>query len=332
MTSPPYYGLRDYGEDEQIGLEDSLDRYIQELVAVADALKDVLRDDGSWWLNLGDSYENKQKQLVPHKVAIALQDTGWVVRNDCTWIKPNPMPSSVKDRLNTCTEQIFHLTPNSDYYYDLDSIREPYTKSSHDRYEYGYDAADDYPSVGGIDDDTSGNTVGKNPGDVFEITTKPFPDAHFAIYPPELCQKPIKATCPKRVCADCGEPYIRDVDRETTYDHNTTEATSNNDRNDLNSGDGHDLRNGVYSDITHKGWIQECDCSIDETHGGIALDPFAGAGTTCMVAKDLQRRFVGIDLNPEYVAMAQKRLGLTVDNPTHIRDDEKQQGIESFTN
>jgi DNA modification methylase len=90
MTSPPYYNLRDYQEKDQIGLEDSLSEYIDELVTVFDEIRRVLRPDGSLWLNLGDSYQNKQKMLVPHRVAIALQDAGWIVRNDVTWVKPNP--------------------------------------------------------------------------------------------------------------------------------------------------------------------------------------------------------------------------------------------------
>ena len=140
MTSPPYFGLRDYGVDGQIGLEDELDEYIAELVDVFREVRRVLRPDGSAWLNLGDSYAQtgsgqptdsykestdapeprgdsfgrKNKMLVPHRVAIALQEDGWIVRNDVTWAKPNPMPSSVKDRLNTTTEQVFHLVPEPD--------------------------------------------------------------------------------------------------------------------------------------------------------------------------------------------------------------------------
>jgi len=307
MTSPPYFGLRDYGEDGQIGLEDSLHEYIDELVAVFDEIRRVLRPDGSAWLNLGDSYATarrdhtggdqvggapdgdyatrdegdlgrKNKMLVPHRVAIALQEAGWIVRNDVTWVKPNPMPSSVKDRLNTTTEQIFHLTPEPDYYYDLDAIREPHAESTRERMGKGYrntgdgdDKRNQEGSPGtnnrgggmnepGIGFDEALNTSGKNPGDVFEVTTKPFPEAHFAVYPPELCEKPIKATCPP---------------------------------------------------------------------GGIVLDPFAGAGTTCLVAKELDRRFVGIDLNPEYVAMAQKRLGLDVHDPSLVREA-AEAGLEAF--
>lgn len=304
MCSPPYYGLRDYGPEEQIGLEDTLDEYISRLINVGEELKRVIRDDGSWWLNLGDSYAGswgaqskegdtadgrpreayasknparsgelkpKSKMLVPHRVAIALESAGWIVRNDVVWAKPNPMPHSVKDRLNTTHEFVFHLVQQGEYHYDLDAIREPHKEDSIKRDDYNYNTAGgssfSYPGEKrsleeiSVDANQALHPKGKNPGDVFDIPVRAFPDAHFAVYPPELCEKPIKATCPE---------------------------------------------------------------------GGIVLDPFAGAGTTCLVAKRLGRRFVGIDLNPEYVAMAQKRCGLSVDNPALVRED-AETGLEAFT-
>jgi len=333
MTSPPYYGLRDYQEDEQIGLEESLDEYISELVGVGDALRRVLRDDGSWWLNLGDGYagsgrgawdkddqkeswtfnggkaperdtnlKRKNKMLVPHRVAIALQEAGWVVRNDVTWLKPNPMPQSVKDRLNTTTEQIFHLTPQPDYWYDLDAIREPYAEKTKIAKKNGHSVSgekrtrDDSPGnhdEGGLyakSREEQMNSAGKNPGDVFEITTEPFPDAHFAVYPSALCDKPIKASCPPTVCAECGAPYERESE----------------------------------------GWSQTCECDTDDTEPGIVIDPFAGAGTTLLKAKQLGRRFVGVELNAEYADMARARVGLDVDDVSRIRDDEQQHGLDGF--
>jgi DNA modification methylase len=336
MTSPPYFGLRDYDAEGQIGLEDNLDEYISELVSVGDKLRRVLRDDGSWWLNLGDSYgDNKQKMLVPHRVAISLQSNGWVVRNDVTWLKPNPMPHSVKDRLNTTTEQIFHLTPQPDYWYDLDAIREPHAEISKARSEYEFNTAGNgsVQMPGESRDDVSVNqgddlhAAGKNPGDVFEVTTKPFPDAHFAVYPPKLCEKPIKSSCPPKVCVDCGAPYEREVDREPgEYDYS--------DRDELMSdGAGRKAASGTQTETPSaefKGWSQGCDCNISKTEPGVVIDPFAGAGTTCLKAKELGRRFVGIELNPEYADMARSRVGLDVDDPSRIRDDAQQRGLEAF--
>ena len=381
MTSPPYFGLRDYGVAGQIGLEDELDEYIAELVEVFREVRRVLRPDGSAWLNLGDSYASKpvgnynggethaysddrdeahassgqvdkseasglarkNKMLVPHRVAIALQEDGWIVRNDVTWAKPNPMPSSVKDRLNTTTEQVFHLVPEPDYWYDLDAIREKHAASSYERDEYGgrrnY-ASENYghgtdPMGGGANENMNYHPAGKNPGDVFEVTTKPFPEAHFAVYPPELVEKPLKATCPPKVCAECGSPYERDVERESITDAGRSDDAQYVESGTREEKDAHRQLGGNYQealenrDVVMKGWTPTCDCDTDATEAGIALDPFAGAGTTALVAKRHGRRFVGIDLNEEYVAMAQKRLGLTVDHPEHVRE-EGQAGIEMW--
>jgi len=342
MTSPPYFGLRDYGEEGQIGLEESLDEYIAELVAVFEEVRRVLRPDGVAWLNLGDSYgPDKQKQLVPHRVAIALQDAGWVVRNDVTWVKPNPMPSSVKDRLNTTTEQVFMLAPNPDYWFDLDAIREPHAKTTMERgggsdYSTKRKTPDEvHPTSPAHSEEVGVNPAGKNPGDVFEVTTKSFPEAHFAVYPPELCEKPLKATCPPKVCAACGSPYEREVEHEKIPLNELPESNPNyrpntydrykgvgDDRND-----GDEKRTLPYRETT--GWTPTCDCDTDATEPGVALDPFAGAGTTALVAKDHGRRFVGIDLNPEYVAMAQKRLGLDVHDPSLVREDAAT-GLDDF--
>ena len=405
MTSPPYFGLRDYGDETnevwggdddcdhewtdagtvkrggqntddnppdvggnahaqdtgirgdgvssdecrkcgawrgQLGLEPKLDRFIDNLVDVFREVRRVLRPDGSAWLNLGDSYAQdeadefgrKNKMLVPHRVAIALQEDGWIVRNDATWAKPNPMPSSVKDRLNTTTEQVFHLVPEPDYWYDLDAIREPHAETTMNRGSGSeYSTKTHTPnsvSPNKDADNVSNNSVhpaGKNPGDVFEVTTKPFPDAHFAVYPPELVEKPLKATCPPTVCAECGSPYERDVEREPgEYDYSDRSDKMDGDRARTQSS-GTQLSAAT---AVHKGWNPACDCDTDVAEAGIALDPFAGAGTTALVAKRHGRRFIGIDLNEEYVAMAQKRLGLTVDNPQHVRAD-ADVGLEEWT-
>lgn len=365
MTSPPYFGLRDYGVDGQIGLEESLEEYVNNLLDVASELRRVLRDDGSWWLNLGDSYagsgrgqwtdsgdepkesyrpdsgelpdrdvrmKRKTKMLVPHRVAIALIDAGWVVRNDVVWAKENPTPHPVKDRLNTTHEMVFHLTPEPDYWYDLEAIREPHKESSLDRNDYAFNTAgvgmteaprEDREDDVIMDADQACHPNGKNPGDVFELPVKAFPDAHFAVYPPELCEKPIKASCPPKVCAECGTPYERVVEEGNRTVEGGSPAldmdeTGYKDRTGNHQGE----RDGfTLPEREVLGWEQQCECETDETEPGIVLDPFAGAGTTALVAKNLGRRFVGIDLNPEYVAMAQKRVGVTVDEPERLLED-----------
>jgi len=278
MTSPPYWNLRDYGEADQLGLEETPEEFVENLADVFDEVKRVLRPDGSLWLNLGDTYDNKDLQQIPARVALELQNRGWILRNRVTWAKPNPMPQSVKDRLNDTTEAVFHFVKNKDYWYDLDAIREPHAKSTRERMGKGYrnasqknkrtegDSPGDHHRGGGVHSpgvsyDELLNEDGKNPGDVFNTSVRPFPEAHFAVYPPELCEKPIKATCP---------------------------------------------------------------------NGGVVLDPFAGAGTTLLKAKELGRDYIGIELNAEYADMARARVGLDVDDPSNIREDNNQSGFEIF--
>jgi DNA modification methylase len=416
MTSPPYYGLRDYEADGQIGLEDTLDEYIAELLNVAEELRRVLRSDGSWWLNLGDSFagsgrgqwagnddqpkesytpdslpeqqtslRRKSKMLVPHRVAIALEDSGWIVRADCPWIKPNPMPHPVKDRLHETKEFIFHLTPEPDYWFDLDAVRESHSDASFERvtnakesgkYTAGLQMTacprEDDPEHVQMDPDDACHPNGKNPGDIFEISVKPFSDAHFAVYPPELCETPIKASCPPKVCAECGTPYERETEETPLWERDPDDierrqaekalerfrasdldvehleaarsvgfgdgehgdaSQGSRDRVDRETRDladeAKEVLGGYFREFVAAperdatGWRQACSCETDATEPGIVLDPFAGAGTTALVAKDLGRRFVGIDLNPEYVAIAQKRAGVTVDEPERLLDEDE---------
>ena len=344
MTSPPYWNLRDYDHTDQLGLEPESEQYVQNMADVFDEVKRVLRPDGSLWLNLGDTYENKDLQQIPARVALELQQRGWILRNRVTWAKPNPMPQSVKDRLNDTTEAVFHFVKNKSYWYDLDAIREEHKAST---YEWAERAS--YNTASGATNDENYNhhqsgglhspgdvkdtlhPAGKNPGDVFEVTTKPFPEAHFAVYPPELCEKPLKATCPPKVCAECGSPYEREVEREREYVNGSSpdESGVSNMRNDV-SGDEHDIRRGVRTHTTTKGWTPTCDCDTDATEAGIALDPFAGAGTTLLKAKELGRKFVGIELNPKYADMTRARVGIDVKDPSNIRGDSDQSGLEAF--
>ena len=347
MTSPPYWNLRDYGEADQLGLEETPEEFVENLADVFDELKRVLRPDGSLWLNLGDTYDNKDLQQIPSRVALELQDRGWILRNRVTWAKPNPMPQSVKDRLNDTTEAVFHFVKNKSYWYDLDAIREEYKQ--YDVGDNQVDRSEEIKGKGELADDTCRelrgreetkkemfHPAGKNPGDVFEVTTKPFPEAHFAVYPPELCEKPIKATCPPKVCAECGSPYERDVVEDSIPLDELPESNPNHRPNN------YDKYNGMMDSKKYGnnkrtlparetvGWTPTCDCDTDATEAGIALDPFAGAGTTLLKAKELGRKFVGIELNPEYADMARARVGLDVKDPSNIRDDQSQSGLEGF--
>ena len=266
VTSPPYFGLRDYGEEGQIGAEQSPAEYVSALVALFRELRRVLADDGTLWLNLGDSYYSgrgastgvdeknparrgfvrpldkpgqpwarpKNLLLIPHRVAMALQDDGWILRNDIVWAKPNAMPEAVTDRLAGRHEYIFMLAKQRRYYFDLDAIRQPHqasTVAAAQRKRIPYEAPGQKPNM-----KTRGmNDGGANPGDVWSVTTVPFPGAHFAVYPPELI----------RPCILAGS-----------------------------------------------------------RPGDTVLDPFSGSGTTGAVATFEGRKYVGIDLNREYLDMS----------------------------
>lgn len=278
VTSPPYYGLRDYGHDGQIGLEETPDQYVQKLVEVFREVRRVLRNDGTLWLNLGDTYSQsgakgsggqkgkqatnkgsyftdianngrkveglKPKDLIgiPWMVAFALRSDGWYLRQDIIWSKPNPMPESVTDRCTKSHEYIFLLSKSQRYYYDSDSIKERVVNPERKNYQCGSRKNGDNQDRN--DNDMAQRTQDtvfelKNKRSVWAVTTKPFSDAHFATYPQDLIVDCIKAGCP---------------------------------------------------------------------NGGLVLDPFMGAGTTAVVARKLNRNYVGFELNIEYIKIAQKRL------------------------
>ena len=220
VTSPPYWGLRDYGVDDQLGLEPTPEEYVENMVSVFQEVKRVLRKDGTVWLNLGDSYSSggretttnqtlrggkdygvtrpkpnksiKPKDLIgiPWRVAFALQEDGWYLRSDIIWNKPNPMPESVTDRPTKSHEYIFLLTKSAKYYYDHEAIKEKgeypagtkAAKGSAKR--YSTDLVNSRPPEYKIYDGT------RNKRSVWKITTKPYKEAHFATFPeelPELC-------------------------------------------------------------------------------------------------------------------------------------------------
>jgi len=301
VTSPPYWGLRDYGHPGQLGLEKTPDEYVEKMVEIFREVSRVLRDDGTLWLNLGDSYMSnpnpddgdkkymngrqrfdrpntkripgiKQKDLVgiPWRVAFALQDDGWYLRQDIIWAKPNPMPESVKDRCTKAHEYIFLMSKNPKYYFDNEAIKEPAgEKGNANSFRGGC-----YVN-GNIDNATmgkrtvSGNTKkrpsapkgsfnGKteamagtgqnafravtdmrNKRSVWTVSTKPYKGAHFATFPPDLIEPCILAGCPS---------------------------------------------------------------------DGVVIDPFCGSGTVGAVAKKSGRDFILIELNPEYKPLIDKRL------------------------
>jgi len=244
VSSPPYFGLRDYGVDGQFGLEKTYHDYLANTVKIFKTFKPKLKDTATIWWNVGDSYSSgkrtsttnqslrgdknygvtrtpvqngiKEKDLlmIPNRVAIALQDAGWYIRSEIIWHKPNPMPESVRDRPTSCHEKIWLITKNKKYYYDAESIKEPAK-------------------------DCNFAEKGRNKRNVWTITTKPFKDAHFATFPKDLIEPCIKAGCPE---------------------------------------------------------------------GGVVLDPFGGSGTTGIVAALNNRNAILIELNQNYIDIANKRI------------------------
>jgi len=244
VSSPPYFGLRDYGVDGQFGLEKSYKDYLANTVKIFETFKPKLKNTATIWWNVGDSYSSgkrtsttnqslrgdknygvtrtpvqngiKEKDLlmIPNRVAIALQDAGWYIRSEIIWHKPNPMPESVRDRPTSCHEKIWLITKNKKYYYDAESIKEPAK-------------------------DCNFAEKGRNKRNVWTITTKPFKDAHFATFPKDLIEPCIKAGCPE---------------------------------------------------------------------GGVVLDPFGGSGTTGIVAALNNRNAILIELNQNYIDIANKRI------------------------
>lgn len=307
VTSPPYFLLRDYGVAGQIGLEHSVDGWVGHLAAVLAEVQRVLKPHGSVWLNLGDTYARQPGQgapakslvLGPEKLLLALSETGWVVRNKVVWAKPNPLPASVRDRLNTTWEPLFLLTRHKDYFFDLDAIRVPARSTltgptvAGPATKYGVRAKGRPAWSGPLAGNNSGlekmkarglasHPLGKNPGDVWTIPTAAYRGAHFATFPEALVERPLKATCPERVCRSCGTAWRRaPIERH-------------------------------LGSLAVLGTLRKsCGCDDQTWQPGLVLDPFIGAGTVAVVAERLNRRWLGIELNPEFARQARRRIRAT---------------------
>lgn len=205
-TSPPYWGLRDYDAEGQIGLEPTPESYIQRLVEVFRAVKRVLRKDGTVWLNLGDSYVSKRLVGIPWRVALALQADGWFLRNDIIWHKPSCLPESVRDRCTVSHEYVFllaHPDGGGRYFYDADAIREPHKADSVARVNRGHHR-EGHKWEDGPGDQTIANDLtralheeGRNKRSVWSVNPKPYKGAHFATWPEKLVEPMILAGSPE---------------------------------------------------------------------------------------------------------------------------------------
>lgn len=290
VTSPPYYQLRDYGVSGQIGHEPTVTDWARGLRAVARQVARVLKPSGSFWLNLGDSFSrhpsygaaSKGLLLAPERLVLLLATDGWLVRNKVIWAKSNPMPSSTRDRLSLTWEVLYLLVRSPSYYFDLDAIREPHTTTSAKTGRQPLGKRPEWAgALAGSQDGlrrarpagVPGHVLGKNPGDVWRIATRGFKGAHFATFPPELIRRPILATCPALVCSHCGKAWGPATDRGRGPAGPT--------------------------------------CGLAASpRPGVVLDPFFGTGTVGLVAQELGRDWLGIELKPEYVELARARLCL----------------------
>jgi DNA modification methylase len=315
--------------DKQIGLEQTPEEYIQKLVGVFREVRRVLRDDGTCWIVIGDSYNAagrvghgtrfgykqgtnrasaakvdvcrpnadylKPKDLIgiPWLLAFALRADGWFLRQDIIWHKPNPMPESVTDRCTKAHEYIFLFSKSPRYYFDNEAIKEPCSENSHGspRNNAGFKNSKIRSDAGYLGRWTrEDKEKGRNKRSVWMIVTKPFKEAHFAVMPEALVEPCILAgTSEHGVCSDCGTPW---------------DGGSQLNKRLIEDGRGGDLATKTKRTV---GWQPVCDCDA-LIKPALVLDPFAGAGTVPLVAARLGRHGIGIELNSEYVKLAKERL------------------------
>ena len=343
VCSPPYWGLRDYKVAGQLGLEPTPDEYVRQIVMVFGEVRRVLRSDGTAWVNLGDSYaagkigrddsgDNgafggpriepvqrkappgfKVKDLIgiPWRVALALQADRWWLRSDIIWSKPNPMPESVTDRPTKSHEYLFLLAKSERYYFDAEALREKDSGVGRVRALQGTKIR-----AGAMGRTPSGNeksgvlwadTGYRNIRTVWSIPTESYPGLHYATYPRRLVEPCIKAgTSERGVCPECGAPWERIVEREEVKLR--PKSTSNRgDNPSLNRFIcGNSSRGSMATKTATLGWRPTC------SHGGdpvpaTVFDPFVGSGTTLVVATNLGRHGIGLDLSRQYLVKNAKR-------------------------
>jgi len=296
LTSPPYFRLRDYQVDGQLGLEPHVDQWVDGLRQVATEVHRVLTPTGTLWLNVGDSYSTHLAQgaarksllLGPERLAQALIADGWLLRNKVVWAKANPMPSSVRDRLNCGHEYLYVFAKQPSYFFDLDGIRVPHRSNARPTGVSPVRRRVREAWRGPNGDDASGLTylkaqgrvghpLGKNPGDVWTIPSSNYRGAHHATFPIALAERAIRAGCPEGRCTQCLAPWQRTTVRST---------------------EGAAARGALGP---------TCDCDAGR-EPGLVLDPFFGAGSTAIAAAELGRDWLGIELNPDFAALARKRI------------------------
>lgn len=343
VTSPPYFGLRDYGVAGQLGAEKTIPEFIANLVEVFSLVWDVLADDGVLWLNLGDSMlPNKSEAMVPHRVAMALMGAGWICRQTIVWAKPNPMPESVRDRCTKSHEYVFMLTKSPKYYYDHNAIKTPAKNPKDDLRRMAQQAAKNKSipvgMVNGLrptSDKQHGRSrrhagfndrwdamskeerqsLGANRRSVWTVATQPYKGNHFATFPEALIEPMIlAATSASGHCPECGKGWTRITEQSTKFCSGYGAAGRTAD--EVNAGGewagkqhGDNLKLGPVIATTTIGWQPSCDHAHTPVPG-VVLDPFFGSGTTGQVALRHRRKYIGIELNASYEELQTKRCAI----------------------
>jgi DNA modification methylase len=265
----------------------------------------------------------KAKDLVgiPWMVAFALRADGWYLRSDIIWAKPNPMPESVTDRPTRSHEYLFLLTKSPRYCYDADAIAEPLTRPDEGQRKTPakFGGADKWPQAQKQSRLHSGNEYlgtangTRNKRSVWTVSTKPFADAHFATFPPDLIEPCILAgTSACGACAACGSPWERDIERTPNYGRREAAYAPNSEPSKVDSSE------WKPATIIDNGWKPTCECNVGEVLPCVVLDPFAGSGTTGKVAIELGRRAILIEPKAEYVEMIERRCKTTIGLPLAI--------------
>jgi site-specific DNA-methyltransferase (cytosine-N4-specific) len=373
-TSPPYFGLRDYGTatweggdlacehrtgnqvqdskapgaiksgvrpgadhsrcrvcgavrvDKQLGLEETPEAFVQNLVALFAALRPALHPTACMFINLGDSY-GKGGQLLgmPWRFAFAMQDDGWILRSAITWCKRAPMPESVQNRPTSATEMVFLFAKQSRYYYDAAAIAEPASHTGggttvpHDGQKFPTRdvSAAEIRNMNGQGATTlrGKDAPTRNARNFWLLGPEPFPDAHFAVFPSEIPRRAIRAGSSERgVCAACGAPHRRVVERTVTGERKVCPGDDGqmDARRHLRWGKLSQETSTLHGQYLDKrtettGWQPTCACDAG-VRPALVLDPFLGSGTTAQVAVEEGRDWIGFDLDPRSVGWTAKRL------------------------
>ncbi len=333
----------------QLGLEPTFDLFIKHLCDIFDEVKRVLKKDGTCWVNLGDTYsgsgqgsqtgygDKKRKKVIgsmsksitiktsvsakclcaiPERFIIEMINRGWILRNKIIWHKPNHMPTSVKDRFACSWEYLFMFSKSKKYYFDLDAVRVPHkagvTRWGGNTMKVPKNQKEMQGQSKALltEERAWRNPKGKNPDDMWDITTRGYPEAHFAVFPEKLVERPIKTT-PIEICKKCGKPRVRITKPTKEYskllNQSWTEDTDKSQK--LRKEIGFQARTKKVATTYEAEMIGWTDCGCNAGFKpAVIMDIFAGSGTTLKVARDLDRDSIGIEIKPDYVKLIKKRL------------------------